>query len=166
MWEQQPVCLGLNLSLVTKLYQKAQLRQALSFPEENELYFLKPVVTSNLKGQETSNKFLQNCMWAGSKRVTQLLPCADYYRSGSQFSHLGKKGLTSLPFQDWHEGHMWNLSSSAQRSKAWQLLVNTKTPSLLISPGPTSHPYWTSLLHSYPVDHRIMGKHQKRCSNT
>lgn len=30
----------------------AQLRQVLSFPEENELYFLKPVATSVLKGQE------------------------------------------------------------------------------------------------------------------
>lgn len=30
----------------------AQPRQVLSFPEENELYFLKPVATSVLKGQE------------------------------------------------------------------------------------------------------------------
>lgn len=51
MWEQQPVGLGLNLSLVTKLYQKAQLEQGPCFPEENELYFLKPAVTSNLRGR-------------------------------------------------------------------------------------------------------------------
>lgn len=65
----------------------AQLRQVLSFPEENELYFLKPVATSVLKGQETVIIFPKSICKQAAEGSYLDIALVRYYLPKSQFSH-------------------------------------------------------------------------------